>query len=303
MSLVVQFSPIYGVTKCLSLLGLAKSSYCAMAKERPSLRRKYHHLKPTIERIIQQFPAYGYRRIQVELEEKHQIIINHKLLKKLLRVWGLSLRRRIKPKQESGIIKLLKLIGSDVNLIRLIAKPMLFETLATDMTEITYQGGKLYLAAILDLVGKRVIGWSASEHPDIQLVLMAYQNARAYLSEHKVDLSRSFIHQDQGSVYTSYEYVATLLKDGITLSYSRVGCPQDNPEVESFFGRWKAEYYPIVNQAQTQKEVKQLIDQTINEYNETRRHSSLNYQSPDNFIKQILTTNYSSLIPQGMVNG
>lgn len=303
MSLVAQFSPAYGLTKCLNLLSLAKSSYFAMTKERSTIQEKYQRLKPTIENIIDDYPAYGYRRIQVELTKKHHIIINHKLLKKLLRVWGLSLKRRIKPKQDSGIIKLLKLLGSDVNLIRLIAKPKLFETLTTDMTEVIYQGGQLYLAVILDLVSKRVIGWAVSEHPDTQLVLSAYQKAKTYLGEHHVNLNRSFMHQDQGSVYTSYEYVANLLNAGFTLSYSRVGCPQDNPEVESFFGRWKAEYLPIINQAQTQKEVKQLIDQTINEYNEKRRHSSLNYLSPDDFIKQLLTTNYSSLIPQGMVNG
>lgn len=298
MKLVATFSPTYGISQCLRLLGLPRSSWYARSKKQTDIRQKYQHLKPTLAKIIKAFPGYGYRRINAELHKQYQITINHKLLKKLLRVWGWSLKRHIKHPKPSGITKLLKTIGPSVNLIRLIANPQPFQVLVSDMTEIIYQGGKAYLAVFLDLVSKRIVGHAVSEHPDVKLILAAYSRAKVDLQNRQVNMSSIFYHQDQGSVYTSYEYVATTLADGITLSYSRVGSPQDNPACESFFGRWKAEYYQLINQAKTSWQVEHLIDETIDEYNTVRRHSSLNYQSPEQYIAQLLTTNHPSAITQ-----
>ncbi len=72
----------------------------------------------------------------------------------------------------------------------------------------------------------------------------------------EVDLTKTYFHQDQGSIYKAYEYLEVILKETKALiSYSRVGSPQDNPEMESFFGRLKDEWKTVFYQAKTKEEI------------------------------------------------
>lgn len=227
MELIKQFAGTYGLNRCLSVLGVAKSTYYYQLKKDDPLS-KYEHLKATITKIIKDNPAYGYRRIKHELLDLG-IVINHKPLRKLLKVWGLTLHRKIKPKAKSGIAQILEELGERVNLVRGKVTPKLFEIVFSDITEIRYANGKVYLATTLEAVSKRLIGYSVSKSPDSHLVVGVCCQAKAYLKKLGVDLSSVIFHQDQGSVYTSYDYVGELVKDSIKVSFSRVGTPSDNP--------------------------------------------------------------------------
>ena len=96
-------------------------------------------------------------------------------------------------------------------------------------------------------------------------------------------------HQDQGSQYTSYEYVQNVLNAGLTLSYSTPGTPTENPGQESFFGRLKDECKSEFLEMETFEQLKKLISRKISYYNNRRLHTSLKLQSPkkytSNFIK------------------
>lgn len=98
-----------------------------------------------------------------------------------------------------------------------------------------------------------------------------------------------FASQDQGSQYTSYDYVDIVLKAGFTLSYSTPGTPTENPGQESFFGRLKDESRDEFQEMETFEELKKLIDSKMSYYNNRRLHTSLKLQSPKkftlNFIK------------------
>ena len=98
-------------------------------------------------------------------------------------------------------------------------------------------------------------------------------------------------HQDQGSQYTSYEYVDLVLKNKIILSYSTPGTPTDNPGQESFFGRLKDESQAEFNETKNFKQLKKLMQNKMNYYNKKRLHTSLKNQSPKkftiNFIKNL----------------
>lgn len=286
MELIKQYAGSYGLARCLYILGVAKSTYYYQLRREEPLS-KYEHLKGVITKIIDENPAYGYRRIKHELLGLG-IVINHKPLRKLLKAWGLTLHRKIKPKAKSGITAILDELGARVNLVLSICTPKLFEIVFSDITEIRFACGKVYLAASLEAVSKRLIGYSVSRSPDSSLVIRVCRQAKAYLKKMGIDLSGVIFHQDQGSVYTAYEYVGELVKDSIKVSYSRVGTPSDNPEMEAFFGRLKDEWADVFAAAQSESEVVELINRALSYYNEKRRHSSIDYLAPDDFIKQEL---------------
>lgn len=286
MELIKQYMGAYGLNRCLSVLGVAKSTYYYQLKRDEPLS-KYEHLRATIAKIIEENPAYGYRRIKAELVSLG-IVLNHKPLRRLLKAWGLTLHRKIKPKVKSGIAQILDELGERVNLVRGISKPGLFEIVFSDITEVRFAQGKVYLAASLEAVSKRIIGYSMSKSPDSSLVVGVCLQAKAYLKKLGVDLSGVIFHQDQGSVYTSYDYVGELVKDSVKVSYSRVATPSDNPEMESFFGRLKDEWADVFAAAQTESEVIELINEALSYYNEKRRHSAIDYFAPDDFIKREL---------------
>ena len=300
MTIVKEFTSD-GVATCCRLLGLAKSTYYTKVDQpnnKGRLETKYQYLKNLIKKIIENNPAYGYRRIHAELKEKYQITLNHKPLKKLLKLWGLALRRRVKTPDKSGIVEILDWLGVRANLLKAFNNIMPFGLIYTDMTEIIYGQGKLYLIAYLDHATKKILGYAISLHPDTNLALKAYSMTKLTLKREVKRLKRSslnlkikeiIIHQDQGSIYTSYQYVDQLLKDQFTLSYSRKGTPTDNPEMESFFGRFKTENKQIFIEAETEKEAKQMVKKQIYYYNQKRRHSCLQNSSPNNFIKNLLT--------------
>ena len=98
-------------------------------------------------------------------------------------------------------------------------------------------------------------------------------------------------HQDQGSQYTSYEYVDLVLKNKLILSYSAPGTPTDNPGQESFFGRLKDDNQAEFNEVKNFKKLEKLIKNKMKYYNNKRLHTSLKNKSPKkftiNFIKNL----------------
>lgn len=95
-------------------------------------------------------------------------------------------------------------------------------------------------------------------------------------------------HQDQGSQYTSYEYVNMVLKSNMRLSYSTPGTPTDNPGQESFFGRLKNECQDDFNEAKNFRQLEKIIKNRVKYYNKKRLHRSLGCISPWRFTKQFI---------------
>lgn len=287
VNLARKFSKQFTVKLCCLALDLARSTYYSHKDKESSFEAKYLHLKNTIKKIILDNPAYGYRRIADELREEYQTIINHKALRKLLKLWNFNILRTVKKPKRSGIEQILNDLGPLANIVKTLAPDMIkpFRLIYTDITEIVCQAGKLYLIPFLDHKTKKIIGCEVSVHPDLNAILMAFEKAIFFLKNKKIPFSEIIVHQDQGSVFKAYRYVQELIKRGITLSYSRKGRPSDNPEMESFFGRLKTEKNRLFVEAGSLKELKELIDEAIRYYNAKRRHSSLGNKSPDNFIK------------------
>lgn len=274
----------YGLNRCLDALEMPKSSYY-WQKNRPTLAEKYEHLRAEVIAVIEKHPAFGYRRIGRALRARGHVI-NHKTLRRLLKEWGLAMIRKTKKSRPSGIVKLLDELGNLVDLAP-VAAIGLFELVRSDFTEIVYRQGKVYLAASLDDFSRKALSWQTQARANKAFVLNTADQALASLKKAGADISKTMFHQDQGSVYTSYAYVDKILKSGARLSFSRTGCPQDNAAIESFFGRLKEEWGPTFAHAETQQEVIELVNQAMEYYNGDRLHSSLDYQTPNDYINKI----------------
>jgi transposase InsO family protein len=150
---------------------------------------------------------------------------------------------------------------------------------AGDLTAITTRAGWVYLAVILDLYSRRVIGWAMSHKPDQHLALTALRMALT----HRRPRPGLIHHTDQGATYTSLAYQRQLTQTGLVASMSRKGNYYDNAVVESFFSTLKNELVhdqDFVTREEAQAAVFEFIEVF---YNRQRLHQTLGYVSPVQF--------------------
>jgi transposase InsO family protein len=156
----------------------------------------------------------------------------------------------------------------------------------SDTTFIGTKQGWLYLAVIMDLYSRKVIGWSMSKRNNTEFVTNALKMAVRL----KPIVDKVLLHSDQGATYRANGYLALFAKNNITQSMSNKGECHDNAVVESFFSRLKTELIQLETY-QTREIAKGKIFEYIEMfYNKVRRHSYLNYESPENFEKQYYNT-------------
>jgi len=150
---------------------------------------------------------------------------------------------------------------------------------AGDVTYLPTREGWLYLAVLLDLYSRRVVGWAMSENNDEALTLSALQMAL----DQRQPPSGLVHHSDRGTTYASGGYQDTLSAHGIVCSMSRKGDCWDNAVVESFFSTLDHEcgnQQPFSSKTAARREV---IEYILGFYNPTRLHSTLGYRSPMDF--------------------
>jgi transposase InsO family protein len=156
------------------------------------------------------------------------------------------------------------------------------QTWAADITYIPTGEGWLYLAVLLDLASRRVVGWALSTRLQQELALSALRMALLHRGARGV-----VHHSDRGVQYASYAYHALLLSAGCTPSMSRVGDCWDNAVAESFFATLTKE---LLNRRSfaTRTEARRAIFEFIEIwYNRQRRHSTLGYRSPVDYETQL----------------
>jgi putative transposase len=140
--------------------------------------------------------------------------------------------------------------------------------------------GWLYLAVVVDLFSRRIVGWAIRDHLRTELVAEALVTAIG----HRVPQPGLLHHSDQGSQYGSDDYRRLLTAHGIACSMSRRGNCWDNAVVESFFATLKRELL-YRRSWPTRDEAKACIDEWIDFYNRERRHSYLAFRSPEDYEK------------------
>ena len=149
----------------------------------------------------------------------------------------------------------------------------------SDTTFIRTREGWLYLAVILDLYSRQVIGWAMSERNDTKLV----SDALIMAIWRRGNLKQVIVHSDQGSTYASGDYRELLEENGLLCSMSRKGECHDNAVAESFFGTLKTELVDGEDYRSRQQAKQSLFEYIEVFYNRQRRHSFLGYLSPEEY--------------------
>ncbi len=147
----------------------------------------------------------------------------------------------------------------------------------TDITEHPTREGKVYLAAVLDVYARRIVGWSIADHLRSELVVDALEMARW---RRRPTPGQTVLHSDRGAQYTSWAFGHRLRDAGLLGSMGRVGSAYDNAMMESFFGTLQRELLDR-RQWATRKELASAIFEWIEAwYNPHRRHTSIDNLSP-----------------------
>jgi len=147
----------------------------------------------------------------------------------------------------------------------------------TDITEHPTREGKVYLAAVLDVYARRIVGWSIADHLRSELVVDALEMARW---RRRPVPGQTVLHSDRGAQYTSWAFGRRLREAGLLGSMGRVGSAYDNAMMESFFSTLQRELLDR-RRWQSRKELAQAIFEWIEAwYNPHRRHTSIDNLSP-----------------------
>ncbi len=223
--------------------------------------------------------TYGSPRVYAELKSQG-MCCSRRRVARLMRQAGLNAtapRRRVTTTQHDGQEhSASNLLGRDFTADAPNRKWLV------DITSIGTDEGWLYLAGVLDLFSRRLVGWAMDEHMPDELTQEALE--MAILQRRPPD--QLLHHADQGSQYTSDEYQALLAKHRMLSSLSGVGCCYDNAPMESFWATLKTELV-YRSHYRTRAEAKNAIFAYIEGwYNRQRRHSTLGYLSPQQFEQQ-----------------
>jgi len=208
-----------------------------------------------------------------------------------LRLWGLELKRKHKKSKPSILQKILISLSDRTNLLVRSKITAPFQAITSDISEIFYDQGrkKAYLAVHKDVFGQIVYGWQLGQTMGAALVMGSFNKAKKKIKRFIGRVPRKMLcHSDQGSQYTSYEYVDAVLKSRMRLSYSTPGTPTDNPGQESFFGRLKEERQDEIDEITNFNELQRFLKAKIGYYNRRRLHTSLSNQAPLKFTKQFI---------------
>jgi putative transposase len=260
------------------VLGVSRSGYYAW-KGRPAPARASEDAELVVE-IKAAHEAgrgnYGSPRVHRELRAKGRRVAR-KRVERLMREHGIVARRRRRFRKTT-----------DSNHLHPIAPNVLARDFdvelpntawVTDVTFVWTQEGWLYLAAILDLYSRRVVGWAASANNDRALALSALDRASAA----RRPAAGLLHHSDRGSVYASADYGDALTKLKAVKSMSRKGDCWDNAVAESFFATIKGELLDHETYLTRHAAIAAIADYVDTFYNARRRHSALGYVSPIEF--------------------
>ena len=268
----------FSVKRMCQLLGVTRSGYYGWRPEKRSLREKENLV--LVEKIRSEFKTsrktYGSPRIQVALQRKGVACGRHRVAR-LMRREGISPQKRHKwhpvtTQRQPGVIPAPNRLNQDFSASAVNQKWV------SDFTYIDTAEGWLFLATVLDLFSRKVVGWAMSEQMNAALVETALRMA----VQRRRPAGNLLHHSDQGSQYTSTAYQSSLSSANIQMSMSRVGNCYDNAVAESFFGTLKAEC--VTGQFATHTLARSTIFEYIEVwYNRQRLHSTLGYLSPAEF--------------------
>jgi putative transposase len=239
---------------------------------KPILKSDDTLLANELAELYRQYPMYGYRRLRAMLyRQGHQV--NGKRVLRLMRELGL---RAIYPAPRTTILD--KKAYKHPNLLKDLIVTQPHQVWQIDITYLRTDHGFMYLNALIDIYSRVIVGWFLSNTLEAYACLISLERAIAIYGLPEM------IHSDQGSQFTSLEWICALQAKGILISMSGCGRSNDGAHIERL---WRTLKYEAVylQGVRTVPELKKMLKEFVVWYNQHRPHQALRYKTPSEVLK------------------
>ena len=284
---------VLNVSMLCNIAQVSRSGYYNWIKSKDNRIQKENNDRLDFEIILEAYQYRGYskgaRGIYMRLlHMDNPIIMNVKKIRRLMKKYNLFCPIR-KANPYRRLAKALKTNNVADNLLnREFKKHGPRMVILTDISYIPYNNTRCYLSVMLDAFTKEVLSYVLSESLEIDFVLITVNQL---VEKHGISLTtETLVHSDQGCHYTSYNFIQLLKDKKLRQSMSRRGNCWDNAPQESFFGHMKDEI--DLSTCKTFKDVKKIIDDWIDYYNNDRYQWDLAKLSPTEYYRYITTGEY-----------
>lgn len=268
----------FSIERMSTMLNVSRNGYYKFLHSSPSKREEENNLfLVKIKRIhAKSRETYGSPRIHAALQLEGESC-SRKRVARLMKKAGIQAKMKKRFKVTTKVNPKAQTAPNVLNRDFTAMKPN--ERWVADITYIATAEGWLYVAAVLDLYSRRIVGLSMNERMTTSLVVAALEQALT----HRKPQPGLMHHSDKGCQYTSHEFQQLLKAKQITVSMSGTGNCYDNAAMESFFHTLKTEHV-YFDHYQTREQAKQSIFEYVEIfYNRQRLHSTLGYLTPNEF--------------------
>lgn len=291
---------LLNVSMLCEIAGVSRSGYYRWVKAAKTREEREQRDKADFELILKAYNQRGYSKgargiYMCMVHWKPPVVMNLKKIRRLMDKFGLVCPVR-KANPYRRMAKALRTNNVADNLLeRKFTEYGPRKVLLTDITYIPYNGKFAYLSTILDAYTKQILSYVVSDSLEMDFVL---ETINILIKNYGIELSKeTLIHSDQGCHYTSTSFIRIVNDKELRQSMSRKGNCWDNAPQESFFGHMKDEI--DVRDCTNYREVKKIIDDWMNYYNNERYQWNLAKLSPNEYYEYITTGNYPL---KGIVN-
>lgn len=268
----------FDVKKMAKIFAVSRAGYYKHINKKPSKRKLFDEM--LISKITaiynKSHKLYGSPRVHAELKKRNEPC-SRKKVATLMKINDLKAitHKRWKHTKKSQ--------QAEVTFPNYMNRNFFAEKANTawvsDITQVKTNVGWLYIAAILDLYSRKIVGLSMSKFVDTELVAKAFLQAIC----HRAPTPGLIIHSDRGSQYLSKQYKSLVEQHGVLLSTSARGSCYDNAAMESFFGTLKTEHVYRHKFSTREEAMLSIFEYVEVFYNRQRIHSTLGYLSPAEF--------------------
>ena len=273
----------FPIARVCKVMKMSESGYYAWLNREASPREQSNQkLKARIQAVWERFQrCYGAPRIHAELQSQGQVVGKNRVAR-LMQALGIRGKGGQKRRPRTTQADASHPVAPNV-LAQQFDAQRPDEVWLTDITYINTDEGFLYVAGVMDLYSRQIVGFAMADHMRSELTETALDMALC----HRHPAPSLVHHSDRGCQYTCSTYQQMLSNRGVTVSMSRTGNCLDNAPMESFWATLKRECADSVF-ASFQQARTQIFGHIIGFYNRIRRHSALDYLSPHNYEMQFL---------------
>lgn len=281
------------ISMLCEISGVSRSGYYNWVKSENKRKERENRDRADFDLILKAYSMRGYAKgargiYMCMLHWERPVIMNIKKIRRLMKKYGLEcpIRKANPYRRMANALRSSNI--SDNLLKREFRDHGARKVLLTDITYIPYDGKFCYLSTILDSYTKQILSYVLSDSLEIDFVL---ETVNKLIKSHRIELSNeTLIHSDQGCHYTSTSFIQLLKDSNLRQSMSRRANCWDNAPQESFFGHMKEEI--DLSSCRKYRDVKAIIDDWMDYYNNDRYQWQLAKLSPNEYYKYIITGIY-----------